>query len=52
MKELLQLTGAEFGCRYYERQGFTLVKDFLFEKPDGSTWPGSLLELDLEKHNV
>ncbi|KXJ87462.1 hypothetical protein Micbo1qcDRAFT_167470 [Microdochium bolleyi] len=37
--------------QYYERQGFSLVKDFLFEKPDGSMWPGSLLELDVEKYN-
>ncbi|KAH7014264.1 uncharacterized protein B0I36DRAFT_389215 [Microdochium trichocladiopsis] len=38
--------------QYYERQGFKLVKDFLFEKPDGSIWPGSLLEIDMAKHDA
>ncbi|KAI0466750.1 acetyltransferase [Xylaria cf. heliscus] len=33
--------------KYYEGQGYSVVDDFVSTKPDGSTWHGALLRLDL-----
>jgi len=35
--------------RYYERNGFKPVKDFLFTRPNGDIWPGTLLEIDVAR---
>ncbi|KAI3325162.1 acetyltransferase [Xylariaceae sp. AK1471] len=33
--------------RYYESQGFSVVDYFETPKPDGSTWPGAFLRMDV-----